>query len=217
MPARTGSKLELAPAGRLARTPMRKLMHILAGLLMLIAGLMLVLTVRGLWVEDYIVRTYNHASDRSVRDRVILGSGNGVIFFSRVIWRTRLPLDPIQNPGLHDPINYVEWEFLQVAPNSHRAFSWQPDINYMRRGDDISGTTNLVIGMPHWLILLVCAGLGTVWFGFIARRARWMRNAGFACRGCGYDLRATQDRCPECGRVPAYNEMPKVAPVEATK
>ena len=58
--------------------------------------------------------------------------------------------------------------------------------------------------VPHWLILV----LALVAFGESSRRlwrgrrsVRWA-NAG-RCGGCGYDLRATPGRCPECGKAGA--------------
>jgi hypothetical protein len=54
---------------------------------------------------------------------------------------------------------------------------------------------------PIWLMVAVTAVLPAwVMPGRIRRRRRRARGA---CLSCGYDLRATPERCPECGVVPA--------------
>ena len=54
---------------------------------------------------------------------------------------------------------------------------------------------------PYWALLSVAGIVPVVRFPFLLRRRR--RKSKGRCPTCGYDLRATPDRCPECGAVPA--------------
>ena len=62
------------------------------------------------------------------------------------------------------------------------------------------------IGIPEWFLLTAPAILPAFW---IYRRAksRHISPPGL-CLKCGYDLRATPNRCPECGTVPLKNVAP---------
>jgi hypothetical protein len=55
-----------------------------------------------------------------------------------------------------------------------------------------------LIGVPHWFVCLLCLLLPAVWWWRRWRFAR-ARERGL-CPKCGYDLRASPDRCPECGQ-----------------
>jgi hypothetical protein len=55
------------------------------------------------------------------------------------------------------------------------------------------------VSVPLWLPLLFAAAL-PLWVAGRTFTRRRRRDAGL-CPACGYDLRASPSRCPECGRV----------------
>lgn len=67
-------------------------------------------------------------------------------------------------------------------------------------GGQWDGLRHWSLVVPCWFLVVAFAFLPSVrWFWAIrATRAR----ASGQCLRCGYDLRATPDRCPECGSVP---------------
>jgi hypothetical protein len=73
--------------------------------------------------------------------------------------------------------------------------------------NNIFGSTPVLAGTPPRVRVAVPLWLGAVVFALPAivvtvRRARCRRRRALHnCTNCGYDMRATPDRCPECGSV----------------
>jgi hypothetical protein len=57
----------------------------------------------------------------------------------------------------------------------------------------------LDLGFPHWFLAAIFLILPVASWRKMQRRKRRRRMG--QCVGCGYDLRASPDRCPECGLV----------------
>lgn len=84
--------------------------------------------------------------------------------------RVVMPVDPRQMPDLR-----TRWH----------------DLLAVRRG-----------AVPHWVILAVLSAPSVLFAARVARaaRRRRRRRGRGECEACGYDLRASSGRCPECGR-----------------
>jgi hypothetical protein len=55
--------------------------------------------------------------------------------------------------------------------------------------------------LPYWLALVLTAVPPAAWVAVRATARRRSRFDPSLCRACGYDLRGTPQRCPECGLV----------------
>lgn len=76
---------------------------------------------------------------------------------------------------------------------------WGAGPSFFAQVDSNLGRTNLSV--PHWFVSILLAVLPLLrWWTY--HKGRQLYRAGL-CVHCGYDLRATPDRCPECGTVPA--------------
>lgn len=104
---------------------------------------------------------------------------NGGAFFSRTFKLTHP--NPLYTGliGLSGPVNRFGW----------------------RRWSDVTPSTQtryFVAEVPYWTLAVMFAVFPSI--GVI----RWWRARRFpagSCPTCGYDLRASRDRCPECGRA----------------
>lgn len=102
---------------------------------------------------------------------------------------------------------------IDTSPPVRYELLWRTDPvmpSITERPDGWYHTTDMPVGsfaynlrsvtVPHWLFVFIFAVLPIFVVTRLIRRRRQQREG--LCRVCGYDLRATPDRCPECGAEP---------------
>jgi len=186
----------------------------LTNLLTVLSALLLV-AVAGLWVRSY--WRYDQVNWFGVDNSGCLSSGDGVL---------AVMVGPnYKGPGALAPtpgLRYRNYAALgrnglpgQMEIASHRRLR-RLGLAYDRNRLVVSGAgppyySSHRFYVPHWLALLALAALPAAW----ARRRWKQRRAAVEgrCRSCGYDLRATPGRCPECGATAGASSN-LVAPVD---
>lgn len=104
-------------------------------------------------------------------------------------------IDGISTPfrgGLIEP-----WTLAHGKLSARGKLAWWRDAQQGSWGD----FHNWAIAAPFWLIVLVSGVPPALGLGFAIKRKRELqrRSRVGLCPKCGYDLRATPTRCPECG------------------
>jgi hypothetical protein len=169
----------------------RRLFNLAAAVSLVMMLAMAALWVRSYWTVPKLVR-YSRAYDSAPLDTLEVSCRSGRFIFAR----HRLG---------HGGPEGVSYDFFQVrcaeqgwwfdAPRRTAGFGWL----FERNPPDMVSSFTLVLSAPCWsfvAIMLVAAA----YFRLRVTSRSW---ADGCCEQCGYDLRATPDRCPECGMAVA--------------
>jgi hypothetical protein len=94
-------------------------------------------------------------------------------------------------------VGHFGWETPSARSFANRLgfFSYQDGLS-----TSFSDSSEHVWTIPAWLPVIVCAIAPMIALWRLMRKRR--RRLVGHCPRCNYDLRATPDRCPECGMVP---------------
>lgn len=174
---------------------MRRLLRILAAALAA-ASLLLCVAVAGLWVRSYFVADFVEGYTTTSLWQAETSRGElGVI---RGQAAGLAALDVAERRWNHSTISPTAYSFSPSAAGAARWDVELPGIAYV--SDVYMGLRSslVVIHLNYPTALFAIAPIAWI-VAFRRRRRKARRARGGLCAACGYDLRASPDRCPECG------------------
>ncbi|MDB5291032.1 MAG: hypothetical protein JWL69_2273 [Phycisphaerales bacterium] len=180
-------------------------------------SLLLCIATTTLWVRSYRYVSYwdSHrywnTDGRGHRDEFWAISYHGGLCYSHSLlwtedyWAIR-GFSPSQNGRRFDG-NGEKWKGRSASNGFvHRTYA---GFGYERwdsvKAGDLKVTGTIwAIAVPYWSVAALFAVPPAGWLlAFRRARSAGWRLRHMRCFRCGYDLRATPERCPECGEIPA--------------
>ena len=155
----------------------------LTGLSLILAVLVALMWVRRYWGCDEV--------------EALVSRKNDVPFFGFSLYRNRLDITVARIKELSGTVSHLNY----MSSPPHRDRIWPHTCLGVGWAWPVISWSNIVswteIGIPYAHLLALFSLLPAI------RLYRWLRrrklNRPGHCVTCGYDLRATPDRCPECG------------------
>ena len=163
------------------------------------ASLLLCVAACVLWVRSYEVDVFNWfdtapdpaLSGLHVERHDFVFSKEGTVRWSR----SRSTRNPTPIEINQTEVEQPQFPLLSRAPWREPSFAWEREPSYFS------------ITVPYWALVVATLPFPAayLWSARRPRRSR-LRHRGGLCT-CGYDLRATPGRCPECGMVTATDTV----------
>ena len=211
----------------------RRLFTLLSALSLLLFVAAVVMWARSGFVADYVERVSVRQPPNPVWTRVLIASGKGVLSLRHDHWQYvyrgndprrgeyQVPKVGVVAPEenwlgyftpqgtSHSSSETSRWPHPFDKDESRAGFFWKTE----RVGDTDVRPDFWIIGerwqgaIPYWFAAAAFSLMPAVALHRATRNLRQRRLARIGLRpSCGYDLRATPGRCPECGTVPAANK-----------
>ena len=181
-------------------------------------SLLLLVAVILLWVRSHFVSEHIARADLSKEAWVARSSGGAIYFDHRSYWwyqggwswgRRRIAFGDSGVDFHYMPPNRGV-RFLGFGAFSGTVYTWPSHLYPTVPAPTPINDPNRIdprwwrdryrtISLPHWALVLVLGILPFRWYRRAFRERK--RARAHLCSRCGYDLRATPERCPECGTV----------------
>ena len=167
----------------------RRLFTIFSVLSLLMCIATAAIWVRSYWIADHVTDFILHRGDSGF-DQICASTVNGSILVGYLDRQGSLP--PSEVAGL-------KYEAVHMrVPRDTPARRW--GFGYWDGSKPNVSMICWEVWWPLWVLMLPMAALPGAWLIVRARaRERQKRVMRHLCVHCGYDVRASKERCPECG------------------
>lgn len=172
------------------------------GWLSCLASFVLSAGVCALWVRSHFVVDHwllmrGSAYRKAVRDWHEVYSDSGLIAVF-ICWDSRTP-PPGPRPWRTEWIRIPPGEITEERRFPQRLV-WFEFNSHSKVSPNVPFWEQWNLRLPHWSIALPLSLPSIIWLArTVSRRRRLRRRRALLCERCGYDLRGSTGRCPECG------------------
>jgi hypothetical protein len=207
------------------RRLLRHIRTVLCALSLLLSIGACVLWVRGRSGTDRLSVSYDrYRADRSAASDTIELTSNRLLWLAAYggqvgpyngnVWGYYIRAD---RSGGRPKMEYNHWNY-ETGPFTYRGDDggegWGPlrwGFRKRTKAQDGDDFVSIRIGLSHWLVALIFL-VPPALRVYRYQKSRRARKLGL-CPGCGYDLRASPERCPECGLSRPVIDSAKPIPV----